>query len=48
MNAYIKYFEKGGKNMSFMIKNDDVPEKHNEIWDWIKTDLNIKFDSMSV
>ena len=22
MSGYIKYFEKGGKNMSFMIKND--------------------------
>ena len=24
MNGYIKYFENGGKNMSFLIKNDKV------------------------
>ena len=24
MNAYIKPFENGGKNMPFIIKNDDV------------------------
>ena len=31
-----------------MIKNDDVPDKLNKIWDKIKTDLNINFESMSV
>ena len=29
MNAYIKYFENGGKNMSFIIKDDDVLDKYN-------------------
>ena len=24
INGYIKYFENGGKNMSFLIKNDEV------------------------
>ena len=24
MNGYIKYFENGGRNMSFFIKNDEV------------------------
>ena len=33
--GYIKYFENGGKNMSFAIKNDDVLDKYNEIWDKI-------------
>ena len=28
MNGYIKYFENGGKNMSFLIKNDEVWEKY--------------------
>ena len=37
MSGYIKYFENGGKNMSFLIKNDDV---------MIKKTLNIKFHSM--
>ena len=48
MNAYINYFENGGKNMSFIIKHDDVLDKYNEIWDKIKGKLNIKFHSMPV
>ena len=36
MSGYIKYFENGGKNMSFMINNDNVLDKYNEIWDKIK------------
>ena len=31
MNGYIKYFENGGKNMSFLIKNDEVWEKYEGI-----------------
>ena len=48
MNAFIKYFENGGKNMSFVIKDDDVLGKYNEIWDKIKEKLKIKFHSMPV
>ena len=48
MTGYIKYFENGGKNMSFVIKDDDVLDKYNEIWDKIKEKLNIKFHSMPV
>ena len=48
MNGYIKYFENGGKNMSLLIKDDDVLNKYNEIWGNIKEKLNIKFHSMSV
>ena len=44
----IKYFENSGKNMSFLIKDDDVQDKYNEIWDKIKNTLNIKFHSMPV
>ena len=33
MSGYIKYFENGGKNISFVIKEDDVLDKHNKIWD---------------
>ena len=36
MSGYIKYFENGVKNMSFMIKNDDVLDKYNEIGNKIK------------
>ena len=48
MTGYIKYFENGGKNMSFVIKDDDVLDKYNEIWDKIKETLSIKFHSMPV
>ena len=44
MTGYIKYFENGGKNMSFAIK--DVMDKYNKIWDKIKEALSIKFHSM--
>ena len=47
MTGYIKYFENGGKNMSFVIKDDDVLDKYNEIWDKIKEILSIKFRSAS-
>ena len=48
MTGYIKYFENRGKNMSFVIKDDDVLDKYNEIWDKIKETLSIKFHSMPV
>ena len=48
MNRNIKYFENGGKNMSFLIKDDEVSNKYNEIWDNIKEKLKIKFHSESV
>ena len=31
ISGYIKYFENGGKNMYFIVKNDDVLDKYNEI-----------------
>ena len=48
MSGYIKYFENGGENMSFLIKEDDVLDKYNEIWNKIKKTLNTKFHSMPV
>ena len=48
MSEYIKYFKNGGKNMSFMIEDDIVLVKCNEIWNKIKKTLNIKFHSMAV
>ena len=36
MSGYRKYFEKGGKKMSFLIKDDDVLDKYNKIWNKIK------------
>ena len=34
--------------MSFMVKDDSVLNKNNEIWDKIKEKLNIKLHSMPV
>ena len=48
MIGYIKYFENGGKNLSFTIKDDMYLNKYNEIWDKIKDKLNIKFHSIPV
>ena len=48
MTGHIKCFEIGGKNMSFVITDDDVLDKYNEIWDKIKGKLNINFHSTPV
>ena len=45
MTGYIKYFEYGGMNMSFLIKNNEVWEKYKQIWCLIKNKLGIKFHS---
>ena len=42
MSGYIKYFEYGGKNMSFLVKDDEVWEKYEQIWYLIKNKLGIK------
>ena len=47
MDGYIKYFENGGKNMSFMI-DDKVWGKYDEIWKVIKDKLGTKFHSEPV
>ena len=43
MSGYIKYFKNGGKNMSFLIKDDEVWEKYEGIWYVTKNKLGIKF-----
>ena len=48
MSGYIKYFENDGKSMSFMVKDNSVLNKYNEIWDRVKEKLNTKFHSMPV
>ena len=45
MSVYIKYFENGSKNMSFLIKDDEMWDKCDKIWDVIKDKLGIKFHS---
>ena len=36
MSGWIKYFENGGKNMSFRIEDDGVYIQYNDIWNKIK------------
>ena len=48
MSGYIKYFENGSKNMSFLIKDNEVWDKYDKIWDVIKDKLGINFYSEPV
>ena len=48
MSGHIKYFEYGGMDMSFLIKDDEVWEKYEQIWGLIKNKLGIKFHSEPV
>ena len=48
MSGYIKYFENGGKNMSFLIKDDEVWDKFDKMWDVIKVKIGITFHSEPV
>ena len=43
MNGYIKYFDNGGKNMTFVTDNEKVYDKYNEIWEVIRKLLKGKF-----
>ena len=48
MSGYTKYFKNGGKNMSFMVKDGNVLDKYNKIWDKIKEKVKTKFHSIPV
>ena len=37
MNGYIKYFDNGGENMSFVTDDKEVYRKYNEIWNVVKS-----------
>ena len=43
MNGYIKYFDNGRKNMTFVTDNEKVYDKYNEIWEVIRKLLKVKF-----
>ena len=43
MDGYIKYFDDGGKNMSFVTNDENIYEKYNEIWKVIRNPLKIDF-----
>ena len=48
MSGHIKNFENGGKNMSFVIKGDEVWDKCDKIWDVVKNKRDINFHSKPV
>ena len=43
MSGYIKYFDDGGKNMSFVMNDEKVYKKYNEIWEVVRKLLKLKF-----
>ena len=45
MNGYIKYFDNGNKNMSFVTEDEKVCNKYNEIWEVIRKLLKVKYSS---
>ena len=48
ISGYFKCFENGGKNMSLLIKDDEVCNKYDKIWDATKDKLGINFHSEPV
>ena len=42
MDGYIKYFDDGGKNMSF-VTDEKIYKKYNEIWEVVRNFLKIDF-----
>ena len=43
MNRYMKYFDDGGKNMSFVMDDEKIYEKYNEIWEVVRKLFKVKF-----
>ena len=43
MNGNIKYFDDGGKNMSFVTDDEEIYKKYNEIWEVVRKLLKLKF-----
>ena len=43
MSGYNKYFDDGGKNMSFATDDEEVYKKYNEFWEVVQKLLKVKF-----
>ena len=43
MSGCIKYFDNGGKNVSFVTDDKEIYEKYNEIWEVVRKLLKLKF-----
>ena len=48
MSGYIKYFDNGGKNMSFVTDDKEVYGKYDEIWNAVKSLLKLKFPASPI
>ena len=48
MNGYIKYFDDGGKNMSFDTDDEKAYEKYDEIWNVVKGLLKLKLTTSPI
>ena len=48
MDGYIKYFDDGGKNMTFVTEDEKNCEKYNEIWEVIRNLLKVDFTVVPV
>ena len=44
MNRYTKYFDDGGKNVSFVTDDEKICEKYNKIWEVIRELLKVDFN----
>ena len=48
MDGYIKYFDNGRKNMSFVTNDKKVYEKYDGIWNVVKGLLKLKFTASPI
>ena len=48
MSGYIKYFDNGGKNISFVTDDKEVYEKYNEIWNVVKRLSKLEFTASPI
>ena len=48
MSGYLKYFDNGGKDMSFVTDDEEIYEKYNEIWEIVRKLLKVKFTASPV
>ena len=48
MRGYIKYFDNGRKNMSFVTDDKEVYEKYDEIWNVVKSLLKLKYTASPI
>ena len=48
MSGYIKYFDNGGKNISFVTDDKEVYEKYDEVWNVVNRFLKLKFTASPI